>query len=117
MRISGDLELDNGFSYSYQVSVLFPSHFQIMILKSTFSLYDEQSGEDDLQSMQRRTLSLMTKVDTNIFRDLSIQKGTVPSEEALHSELKTADLKVIRLRSASYWVDYCILRPSEPDWH
>jgi hypothetical protein len=48
MRISGDLELDNGFSYSYQVSVLFPSHFQIMILKSTFSLYDEQSGEDDL---------------------------------------------------------------------
>lgn len=67
--------------------------------------------------MQRRTLSLMTKVDTNIFRDLSIQKGTVPSEEALHSELKTADLKVIRLRSASYWVDYCILRPSEPDWH
>ena len=71
MKIKGDIEIDHGFSYSYQVTVLFPSHFQLLILKSQFSLYDEQAGEDDMQSMQKRTLNLMTRIDTNIFRDLS----------------------------------------------
>ena len=117
MKIKGDIEIDHGFSYSYQVTVLFPSHFQLLILKSQFSLYDEQAGEDDMQSMQKRTLNLMTRIDTNIFRDLSTQKGTVPSDEALQSELKSIDLKVLRLRSAAHWIDYCILKPSEPEWH
>ena len=59
----------------------------------------------------------MTRVDTNIFRDISSIKGSVPSDESLAQELKSADIKVIRLKSAVYLIDYIILSPNEPDWH
>ncbi len=59
----------------------------------------------------------MARVNTNIFRDLSTTKANVPTDEAIISELKNVDIKIIRLRSAAYWVDYAILTPSEPEWH
>ena len=67
--------------------------------------------------MSKRTLIGMTRIDTNIFRDVSTTKHTVPSDEVIATELKGSDLKVIRLKSASFWVDYVVLSPSEPDWH
>jgi len=39
-EIRGDIELDHGYSFSYQVTVRFPSHFQRQCIKSQFSLYD-----------------------------------------------------------------------------
>jgi hypothetical protein len=59
----------------------------------------------------------MARVNTNIFRDLSTTKSNVPTDEAITSELKNVDIKILRLRSAAYWVDYVILTPSEPEWH
>jgi hypothetical protein len=59
----------------------------------------------------------MARVDTNVFRDLSTTKSKVPSDEALNSELRHLDIKIIRLKSASYWIDYVALVPAEPEWH
>ena len=59
----------------------------------------------------------MTRIDTNIFRDLSTIKSQIPSDEAIQGELKNSDIKVIRLKSSASWIDYIALRPNEPDWH
>jgi hypothetical protein len=58
----------------------------------------------------------MARVDTNIFRDMSTTKASVPSDEALESELKNVDIKILRLKSARYWIDYVALTPNEPEW-
>jgi hypothetical protein len=59
----------------------------------------------------------MARIDTNIFRDVSTTKHTVPSDEAIQFEFKDIDIKIMRLKSAAYWIDYVILTPTEPDWH
>jgi len=59
----------------------------------------------------------MTRIDTNIFRDITSTKGNIPTDEALGQELRNSDIKVMRLKSAAYWIDYVILTPTEPDWH
>lgn len=59
----------------------------------------------------------MTKIDTNIFRDLSTTKAAVPSDEAIDAEFKGVDIKVIRLRTSAFWICYVTLIPTEPDWH
>ena len=58
----------------------------------------------------------MARVDTNIFRDMSTTKASVPSDEALESELKNVDIKILRLKTAKYWIDYVALTPTEPEW-
>ena len=38
--IYGDLELDNGNSFSYQIIVQFPIFFHTQVVRSQFALYD-----------------------------------------------------------------------------
>jgi hypothetical protein len=59
----------------------------------------------------------MGRIDTNIFRDVSTTKHTVPSDEAIYSELRGDDIKIVRLKSAAFWINYVALTPNEPDWH
>lgn len=59
----------------------------------------------------------MSRIDTNLFRDVSTTKQTVPSDEAIDAELKDFDIKLIRLKSSASWIDYVILTPNEPEWH
>ena len=59
----------------------------------------------------------MTRVDTNIFRDISTTPNMVPDDESLAHEMRNENIKVIRLKSCAYWIDYVCLKPSEPDWH
>ena len=59
----------------------------------------------------------MSRVDTNIFRDISTARASVPSDQSLAYELRNSDIKVMRLKSAQYWVDYICLTPTEPEWH
>jgi len=59
----------------------------------------------------------MSRIDTNLFRDVSTTKQTVPSDEAIDAELKDFDIKLIRLKSSASWIDYVILTPTEPEWH
>lgn len=60
----------------------------------------------------------MTRVDTNIFRDVSTTPNMVPDDDSIAFELRRdEDLKVIRLKSCAYWIDYVCLVPTEADWH
>jgi hypothetical protein len=67
--------------------------------------------------VQKRSLNAMTRIDTNIFRDISSTTGAIPSDEAIAQEFKNANLKVIRVKSAIYWLSSITLKASEPDWH
>ena len=59
----------------------------------------------------------MSRVDTNIFRDISTTRGSVPTDQELADELRKEDIKVMRIKSAQYWIDYVCLTPTEPEWH
>ena len=53
--------------------------------------------------MQKHTLSNMTRVDTNIFRDISTTPNMVPDDESLAYELRDEkDIKVMRMKSCAY---------------
>lgn len=55
--IYGDIELDQGYSFAYQITIFFPTYFQKQIIQSQFSLYDAFAGdEEDLNSVQKRNL-------------------------------------------------------------
>jgi len=59
---------------------------------------------------------MMTKIDTNIFRDISATKTEVASDEAMSKELKDSGIKVVRMKSAAFWVGYICLTANEPEW-
>ena len=59
----------------------------------------------------------MTRVDTNIFRDVSTTPNMVPDDESLAYEMRKDTVHVIRLKSSAYWLDYVCLAPTEPDWY
>lgn len=59
----------------------------------------------------------MTRVDTNIIRDVSTTPNMVPDDESIAYELRKDDLKVMRLKSCAYWIDYVCLVATEADWH
>jgi hypothetical protein len=84
------------------------------VLKSQFSIYD--AHVEDTNKLKKRTINLMTRIDTNIFRDVSTTKNTVPTDEAIQAELKDVDIKILRLKSAAGWIEYVALTPSIPDW-
>ena len=117
-EIKGDIELDHGYSFSYRVTVKFPQYFQRQCIKSQFSIYDVFAKENDKNEVQKHTLVNMTRVDTNIFRDVSTTPNMVPDDDSIAFELRRdEDLKVIRLKSCAYWIDYVCLVPTEADWH
>ena len=73
--LKGSIELDHGYSFSYQITVKFPPYFQRQVIKSQFSIYDLFAAEKDKNQVQKHTLTNMTRIDTNIFRDISTTKN------------------------------------------
>jgi hypothetical protein len=59
----------------------------------------------------------MARIDTNIFRDVSTTKHTVPSDEAIYSELRNVELKIMRVKGSASWISYIMLKPKEQDWY
>lgn len=113
--IYGDIELDQGYSFAYQITIFFPTYFQKQIIQSQFSLYDAFAGEEqDLNQVQKRNLQNMVKIDTNIFKDISTTKNNVPSQEYLNTDPSFQDIKVTRLKTCSYWIDYVCMFPKVP---
>ena len=49
----------------------------------------------------------MVKIDTNIFKDISTTKNNIPSQESLNADEGFRSIKVLRLKSCAYWIDYC----------
>lgn len=31
--------------------------------------------------------------------------------------MKNTDIKILRLKSSAFWIDYVAMTPNEPDWH
>jgi len=60
----------------------------------------------------------MTRVDTNIFRDISTTPNMVPDDESLAYEMRDEkEIRVMRMKSCAYWIDYVCMLPTEPDWY
>jgi len=109
--------MDHGYSFSYRITVKFPSYFQRQCIKSQFSTYDVFASDNDKNQVQKHTLQNMTRIDTNIMRDISTTPNLVPDDESLAFELRNEEIKVIRLKSCAYWIDYVCMLPTEPEWH
>lgn len=59
----------------------------------------------------------MTRIDTNIFRDISTTRNKVPTDQGIAEDLADENIRIMRLKSASYWIEYVCMVPTEPDWH
>ena len=70
------------------MTVKFPQYFQRQCIKSQFSLYDVFATESDKNQVQKHTLINMTRVDTNIFRDISTTPNMVPDDDSMAYELR-----------------------------
>ncbi len=57
----------------------------------------------------------MVKIDTNIFKDISTTKNNVPSQDYLNTDPSFQDIKVTRLKTCSYWIDYVCVFPQIPN--
>jgi len=56
----------------------------------------------------------MVKIDTNIFKDISTTSNNVPSQEFLNTDLGFQTVKVVRMKSSAYWIDYVCVFPKIP---
>lgn len=41
----------------------------------------------------------------------------MPTDEAINVEIRSMDIKVMRIKTVANWIDYISLTPNEPDWH
>ena len=112
--LTADLTQDNGFSFAYQLSLVFPTYFQRQIIKSSFTIYDA-FAYDAQASVPTTNLVSMVRVDPSIFRDVSTTSALLPSEESLAEEVLKQNLKVIRLKAAP-WVESVVCEPTPSDW-
>jgi hypothetical protein len=53
----------------------------------------------------------MTYIDSNIFNDVSSARNALPTDDSLQTEFKDANIKIIRVKSAAYWLYYVALTP------
>lgn len=79
-------------------------------------MYDVFCDDNDPNEDQKSALMKLTKVDANIFRDISTEPEKIPTNKELTFELKDANIKIMRLKSTNSWLVYCILTPKIPDW-
>ena len=81
--ISGDIEIDNSHSFTYQIQVYFPTHFQKQVLRTQFDWYDSGSIESGGTAAD-------TEVDIvdKITRNLGINKEQVVNTMSKYSEVE-----------------------------
>lgn len=96
--------------------MLFPQRFQILVIQSTFSIYDAFAGQSGTGNrFNKHKFSSMPRVDPNIFRDVATNSNLVPNEDTLSQEITDKSVKIIRLK-ASPWIEYVTVMPRVPDW-
>jgi hypothetical protein len=66
-----DLDQDEGFSFGYQLTLYFPTHFQIQVIKSNFSLYDAFAGQEKISNFKKRNFQQNIRPDAEIFKDIA----------------------------------------------
>ncbi len=58
----------------------------------------------------------MTKIDTNLFKDIWTQSTGIPTQDSVMEEMFKQNVKIMRLKSAAWWIDYIALVPNIPEW-
>ncbi|CDW75700.1 UNKNOWN [Stylonychia lemnae] len=134
-KIFGDIELDEGHSFTYQVNIFFTTYFQRQIIKSQFSIYDatvrdmkdayesnEEVDDDvgDLNEIQRRNLKSLMLIDFQMVDHFNsnqdqgnlflLKKGKKINEQIPELKKNFQDIIVIRLKKC-YWLHEVLLRP------
>ena len=135
-NIHGDIEIDEGHSFTYQVRVFFSMYFQKQIIKSRFSVYDQtvrdmkdayESNEPpdddigDINEIERRNLNSLLLIDfkmvdmmnsnsdhNNIFL---LKKGKKLLDHIHELKANFSNLTVVRLKKA-YWLGCVMLKPN-----
>lgn len=51
--IQGNIDLDQGYSFLYQIAIFFPMQFQKQVIKLTFKPYDSKSTDEFSQNLER----------------------------------------------------------------
>ena len=114
--LQAELDQDDGFSFGYQLTLFFPGQFQVLVLKSQYSLYDAFAGQDDEQSaFRKRNFAQGARADPNIFKDIATNSNLAPSEESIAEEVAKHDIKVTRIKAAP-WMEFVDMMPTVPDW-
>ena len=67
-----------------------------------------------MNTVQKRNLQNMMRIDTNIFKDISTAKHTVPSQDSLNTDPTLSSLHVLRLKSSASFLDYVCVQPRIP---
>ena len=73
--IAGDIDIDNGHSFTYQVQVFFPTHFQKQVQALQFDLYDS-SNQADAETLEK------------LARNLGTSKAAVTQQFSLLAEIE-----------------------------
>jgi hypothetical protein len=55
--IHGDMDIDSGHSFAYNIFVFFPTYFKTQVVKSQFAIYDAVPGLIDTNQLMKQTLS------------------------------------------------------------
>ena len=109
--ITGDIEIDNGHSFTYQIQVFFPGHFVKLIQK--FDLYDSYpQTEEEMNMPESQKIAKLKEMkgDTDSTSKLDIlsleQKltGDISKDTRMQIDTKT------KLRS-SFWLPYLCFDP------
>jgi hypothetical protein len=130
-NIHGDMELDNGNSFSYQIIVHFPTVFHAQVIRSQFALLDSvpsllhpaQLGKKNIQKVLKRNLRKYgnTRGSATLLERLEIQKETEKTkvefinqiERALFGEFNNGQLEEVpkvRLKR-SFWLEWICFKP------
>jgi len=126
----GDVELDDGHSFCYQVSVFFLTYLQKQIIKGTFQSYDftvadpaeATEGEDtETNEIQKRSLRSLLLIDFELVDAftqgqnhknlLMLKKGKTANEQLGELKKNFEEQAVFRVVKAG-WLDKVCLKPT-----
>jgi len=117
--ITGDLEVDNGHSFTYQIQVHFPVLFQKHVENSKFDLYDT-FPEDEESALQPRASKANQLENLQSYAKSETKKsmlGYINSDDLPQITGDISKDTVIKTESftklkASYWLEYICFSPT-----
>ena len=64
--VHGNIDLDQGYSFSYQIAIFFPMHFQKQVIKTTFKPYDANAAPDEYSANLERVSEFRGEGDEKV---------------------------------------------------
>lgn len=92
--VTGDLDLDNGYMFTYRVTALFPTHFQEQVLKLQFDLYDTSPEQDylNLERMGKNIEALDRAEKERAVREMKSQQS-LESKKSIIGRINAEELR------------------------